>query len=377
MIKLLKNKIKNKFFYKIENYFNTKYDNNVLISYITYPFKKGVRYTHSNYVEAIKIAKVFKELGYNVDIYNYNYNGKLDIKKYDIIFGMGSLFESLVKNRDKKRIYIYYATGAYFAWANYAEIERIKKLFLRKGKILQPKRFIKHPTYFATQCSDAIITTGNEWTVSTYRKFIKDVPIYKVPVSVYDIIWKDNIKRDISKIKRNFLWFGSSGLVHKGLDLCIEVFKDIKDYNLYICGLKEEDFFEVYNKELKLNNIYYKGFINIQSDKFREIVENCCFAIFPSCSEGGGGSLLTAMGTGLIPIATKESSVNLEFGFEITDEIEKIKEKIIGASNLEDEKLLKLSKKNMEFVKQNHNIEKFKEIFKENLLKILKENKNG
>ncbi len=48
-----------------------------------------------------------------------------------------------------------------------------------------------------------------------------------------------------------------------------------------------------------------------------------CFSIFPSCSEGQSGSVLTTMSLGLIPIVTKEVGIDVfDKGFLINDNIE-------------------------------------------------------
>ena len=354
------------------NYFKSNFKQKVLISYITEPFKKELKFSHSNKLEALKIAEIFHELGFIVDIYDFEYSGKVNFQKYKVIFGIGSLMEKSLHNKQDSIKYISYATGAYFCFANSAEINRLGNLFKRKNELLEPKRFVSKPTYLASQLSDAMIITGNDWTKSTYIN--SKMPISKVPVSVYNIEWKYAIKRKINTAKKNFLWFGSSGLVHKGLDLCLEVFKNLPDYNLYICGPKEKDFFELYENEFKLENIHYLGFMNIQSIEFKKIVETCMFSIFPSCSEGQSGSLLTSMSLGLIPIATLETGVDFkENGFLITHDIENIKNKVIEVSTLSKEVLTKLSIQNEEYIQHNHTIECFIKAMKYNLITIIKE----
>ncbi len=353
----------------IRNLFHKSFPKRVLIFYIVSPFRRGISYTHSNQLEAIKIAEIFDEFGYIVDLHNYDYPFTPNFLKYNVIFGMGPLFEKAVKNKKAGITYIYYATGSYFGFQNPSEIRRLINLYKRRGVLLAPKRIARH-LYYATQFADAIITTGNDVTVSTY--VYSEMPIYKVPISVYQIFDFNEIKRDVTKAKRNFLWFGSSGLVHKGLDLCLEVFKDLPQFNLHICGPKEEDFFKVYKKELNLPNIYYHGFVDIRSSKLKKIVLECMFVIFPSCSEGQSGSLLTAMSTGLIPIANKFVGVDIkDKGFLVDGNIEHIKKTVLNAAKMDELKLKKLSQKNVEYVLKNHTIENFKNNLKKILLKIL------
>jgi glycosyltransferase involved in cell wall biosynthesis len=369
MLKRIIKKIINLNYKIIKNYYNSKFNKKVLISYVTEPFYKGVSQSHSNTAESIEIAKVFHSLGYVVDIYDFRYKKNINFLSYDVIFGIGDLIERALESKNRKTVYIYYATGAYFCFANSAEVNRIKNLYQRKGLLLKPKRFIKNPKYLSTQISDAIIVTGNNWTVATYVNSL--MPIYKVPVSVYDILWKKEIKRDIDKARKSFLWFGSSGLIHKGLDLCLEVFKELPEYNLYICGPKEEDFFELYSNELKLENINYLGFMEVSSFEFRRLVELCLFVIYPSCSEGTSGALLTCMSVGLIPVATKETGVHLNNGFSISNNELNIVETIGAISKLDINTLEKLSKDNAKYIECNHTIHDFRSKINKNIIKIL------
>lgn len=72
--------------------------------------------------------------------------------------------------------------------------------------------------------------------------------------------------RNINEVKKNFLWMGSLGLIHKGLDLLLEIFNELPDYNLYICGsTKNEPEFEyLYFDELyRTKNIHTYGFVGV------------------------------------------------------------------------------------------------------------------
>src|SRR4030065_2669825 len=57
------------------NYFGDNHPKNVLISYITKPFRKGIDITHTSSAEVLEIAKIFRSLGYNVDVADYDYDG--------------------------------------------------------------------------------------------------------------------------------------------------------------------------------------------------------------------------------------------------------------------------------------------------------------
>lgn len=349
----------------LENVFNTNYSKNILISYITAPFKSKDNFKHSNFQEVREIARIFSDFGFNVDILHYLYDRKIDYTKYDVIFGFGNPFEnSFHANCDCIRIY--YATGAHVCFQNHAELSRIKKLQDRKGKLLSPRRVVQNTWSASTELCDAIISLGNEWTVSTYEQFFSG-PIFNIPVTSYNFYPSHKLNRDWNEAKYNFLWIGSGGLVHKGLDVCLDAFKMIPSVNFHICGPKEDDFFKLYNEELtETPNICYHGFIDISSGKFKKIVEKCGFIIFPSCSEGGGASCITGMYTGLIPVVTKESSINTgNFGFLIADlSIEYLRQLIVGISQLEKKELVNRSNMVSQYCSEVHNIEHFRSQFK-------------
>lgn len=121
--------------------------------------------------------------------------------------------------------------------------------------------------------------------------------------------------KDFDNCRKNFLWFGSGGLVHKGLDLVLEGFVQKPDFHLTICRpiSQEEDFVKAFYKELyQKSNAHTIRWIDVSSQKFRNILNSCVGIVYPSCSEGGGGSVINCMHAGLIPIVSYEASVEVQ-----------------------------------------------------------------
>lgn len=112
-------------------------------------------------------------------------------------------------------------------------------------------------------------------------------------------------------------------MVHKGLDLVLEAFSMMPDLQLTICGRpeKEEDFFRAYGNELcRTPNISLRGWTDLDAPEFTAIAATHATVIYPSCSEGGGGSVIHCMHAGMVPACTQASSVDLfDFGFPIED----------------------------------------------------------
>ena len=343
----------------INNYYNKAYDRKVLISYITHPFRKQ-SFSHTNYYEAIALAKVMDDLGYIVDIIEYTTARISNINDYDVILGFGDIFQFYFENSIKDIKTIYYGTGMQVCYQNTSTLERLKDVYHKKGKwITESVRYVDKTWSYQTTLVDGIIALGNEECALTYRKHYSGL-IYSVPVPCY--VTKD-AKKIIEKrepnANKNFLWFGSLGLIHKGLDLLLEYFSVNRHVNLHICGniLHEKEFVNTYSEEIfKSDNIYVHGFVDITSSQFESVLKKCSFAIFPSCSEGGCASLITTILNGaLIPIATKETSVNLDNGIVVKgfnyNEIDKAIKKSLDLS-IED--IVTMQKNNLEYFKINN-----------------------
>jgi hypothetical protein len=365
---------------KIENYFRKNHPKNALLSYIVRPFIKD-SFSHTNYYEARTWAKVLDELGYNVDIINYDNTRNIDLSKYDLICGFGDVFQRYFEGNYNNSKTIYYATGMHVCHQNNATLARVKDVYSKKGVWLaKSARFVEKTWTHQTTLVDGIIALGNEVCADSYRKYY-DGPVYSLLAPFYQTQNGEQIikKRDISSMK-HFLWFGSSGLIHKGLDLCLEYFSQNKDMFLHICGPidNEPDFMATYKKELfATSNIQMHGFIDIQSKEFETILSKCSFVIFPSCSEGGSPSVLTAIGNGgLIPIITKETTI--ETGHQIwidSFDYEGIDKAIKQSQKLSFKEIKEKQYKNLNFVRENHTQEIYYKKLKENVQSIL-ETKN-
>jgi len=160
------------------------------------------------------------------------------------------------------------------------------------------------------------------------------------------------------------MWLGSSGTVHKGLDLVLEAFSLMPDYHLYVCGLidSESDFSEEYQNELyHTQNIHTIGWIDVSSQEFLTIVKQCVGLIYPSCSEGQSGSVVQSLHAGLIPIVSYQSGVTVDgFGIILMQcTIDEIQEAISSLSSLSAEKLQEMAKRSWEYANTYHTRENF------------------
>lgn len=297
----------------IKNVNHTKYNKNALLVYVTKPFvKKNLKIKHPNYYEAINIVRVIGEMEYNVDVVFVDADGVKNYKKYDLIIGQGKCFTNSIGNTKAGCIRIYYATGACWLVAFYSELLRWKRFYKEKGYIETQTRFgLPYRPELEMQSMmdvNAIICHGGKWCKSTYNIFNK--PIYEVCATGISK-WKYvDMARDINECRYNYIWFGGNGLIHKGLDICIEAFQEINNAELYICCQYEKKFFDKYKEELKCDNIHFIGFVNTESEEFYELMNKCAFILGTSCSEGICTSIITCMQTGLIPITSVENDID-------------------------------------------------------------------
>lgn len=348
------------FFNISQNVCNTKYNKNCLVSYIRYPFEFRTNHMHQAEEQVYEIVNILSRLGYNVDVINYNDNRIVFFKKYDLLFEISvkddPIYKKFIKRGAKK---IAYLTGSEHNFSNNAEQKRLNDLYRRRGIMLIPRRQV--PTISKNiEKYDKCIMIGNKYNFNTYNKYnIKNISF--VPNTGYDFafVFDKYLKKSTS-----FIYFGSVGCVHKGLDLLLEIFTE-KNFpcKLYVCGdyEKEKDFIKEYSNELfNSNNIIPVGFVNVFSDVFRKMCEECVFSILPSCSEGCAGTVSTSISAGLIPICSRECGYE-ENEVIILDNCSKecIKNTIIECSNININTIEKMSKKCISLYESKYNIGNF------------------
>lgn len=360
----------------LRNVFNSNFKKNVLISYLTEPFIKGINDGHTNLTECFTAAEVFHELGYLVDvIYLDDTESEIDFSKYEVVYGQSLAFEkSFAAKKTDKIKKIFYSTGTnpfYFQKVS----GRCVYDFYKKTGLMLPEsgRLYNSVGPLQSICSDAIIVLGNDFSKNTYKEVNPLLDCYSLNLFYFDVYDIDLTNKEYSKAKKHFLWFGSSGLLCKGLGLCIEIFSQREDIVLHICGgsIYETKFWDYYRPKVNdSKNIIDHGFVDLKSDEFQQIMDTCAFALFPSVSEGGAGALLNVMANGgLIPIATKGCSLDIdEFGF-IIEEVthQNVERAIRDAMELTDEALIVKSKLTKQTVRSVYTLDNYKK----NLKKIV------
>lgn len=206
-------------------------------------------------------------------------------------------------------------TGSDPCFANAAALARIEGVRARRGVVLTPQRSIPARQVSQVQrnlrIADYISLVGNEVTRSTYPKDIQP-RIRLIPVTGSRLA---SVRKPESvDFKREFLWFGGWGAVHKGLDLVLEVFAKNPTLVLHVIGPyeKEKDFSRAYSAELHdLPNIKSHGYLDPSSRKFREVTRFVIAHVFPTCSESTSTAAVTCMQYGFLPILSINAGIDL------------------------------------------------------------------
>ena len=355
---------------------------NVLLSYVIRPFllkpDEPLPIDHTNYWESLQIAKTFLELGYNVDVISEHNTTFYPTKDYAVFVGHRLNFELIAKLLNKDCLKILHLDTAHSLFLNAAEAHRLLQLQRRKGCTLRPRAF--DWPHLAIEHAHCATILGNEFTIRTFSYACK--PVYRIPISTPFLYpWPES--KDFEACRNRYLWFGSRGFVRKGLDLVLDAFSEMPEYHLTVCGPidgEEQDFVRAYHKELyETPNIKTVGWVDIDSSKFLEIMNDCNGLIFPSSCEGQSGGVVTCLHGGLIPILSYESGVDIDdFGLILKScSIDEIKNAIRNISSRPPQELERMARSAWEFARANHTRERFAEEYRKTIVAVLATHAKG
>lgn len=334
----------------------------VVLSYLTESLREKLGSAgprgHTNWQECRAMTAAWGEAGYDVDVISAGDQRYTPPKDAFALIDIHSNLERWQNH--SAPVKVLHATGAHWLTQNRAELERLESLRDRRGVSLVPRRFA--PPSRGAETADVISYLGNDFTAESFQFAQK--PMQRIPLSsAYEFPFPGD--KDWEAARRKFLWLGSYGMVHKGLDLVLEAFAANPDLHLTICGRpeKEADFFQTYRRELTLlPNIHLAGWTDPASAAFDTLRRTHGFVVYPSCSEGGGGSLIHCMHAGLVPIATREASVDLrEAGLLISEcSVTEVVRSIQEAASMPANAIKERAEETWNQVRANHTLANFK-----------------
>ena len=347
-----------------EEFCKEKPTRRALLSYLVLPLLPPPalrdRVKFSNRGIAQEFPRVLNELGYSVDIVNYDNRAWLPGRPYDLFIGHGGInFEPISRCLPARTVRIYFATGIYWRVWNTNISSRAQDMLSRRGVSLVNYRAIEHYEESALDNSDGIICLGNRTAVKTYSKFPNVIGINN---AVFPIEWEGWSRKDFNKGRHHFLFFSGRGNVMKGLDLLLESFVG-GDLHLHVCQHLEGDFMKAYRKELTASlNIHVHGFVKMRSKAFRDLAMQCDWVISPTCAEGQPGAILECMAHGLIPILSEEANIDVgKRGVLLPDcRIDTIRSTISRVSKMEEAAIRKTTDEVVEETRRSYSAEKFR-----------------
>lgn len=364
----------------LKNVFNTQHQRTALLSYIAEVFSDvNARHStfHTNRYTTYLIAESLNELGYNVDVVGWDAGFEDDLEAYQVIIGLGKVLDRAIeKRRDRSQKIIWFGTGCNPMFSNVVTMQRITDFYRRTGKLLfGSSRYIQQDWPLQHELSDYILLHGSSFARNTYSH--DRVSCLNGPVFIRPDV--DFSGKDLAGAKRSFLWFGTGGLIHKGLDLVLETFSKRNDCRLHICGdlHREPDFYDHYRALMETaTNISWHGFVDVQSDKFIDVLKQCSFVVFPSASEGNSPSVVTCMANGgLIPVATLNADVDADtWGIVIEDLTEKaVHAAVDKALGMTEGEIKQRSQQIIQHTGKYHSFEYFRKDFRDRLEAAVRE----
>ena len=274
---------------------------------------------HSNLTECLVAARCFDRLGYSVDCSSRAKTG-IDYTPYDVVFGInGNAFMgSFGAGGKEEPLRIFYSVGAETCFNYRHTAGRNMDFHNRHGRwMLGSNRYIPGDprNYYEARFSDAVICLGNEYVRDCFVKEDSRDGHYRCLPAFYFKVAEPSREKDFAKCRRDILWFGSAGMLHKGLDIAVDFAVAHPEFTLHICGgsRQETAFWDYYMPAIKTaGNIVMHGFVDIESQEFADILSQCGILLNPSVSEGGAVAVLNVLGNGaLLPVCSRATGVDI------------------------------------------------------------------
>lgn len=329
---------------------------------------------HANISTVRMIAEALAARGYIIDAIDWSDPQAQIGEGYDLVVCASVANASIIERVAQLAPTIYFVTEQYLPYQRAAFNARVWRLFWRR-RVHLSKQY-PHKRSADLPNAKALIIKGNERVVATVRAL--NIPIFVTDNFALPLQIPDLQQKAFGEARRNFLWLGSSSLLHKGLDLVLEAFAKLPDLHLWICGPveveAEREFVQAYQRELfQIPNIHAMGWTNVVGDGFSELAARCAFLIYPSCSEAQAGSVINCMTQGIIPIVSLDTGIDVEdFGVVLPDtKISTIRRTAREMAQLPPERIYAMAAKAQQVATERYTAENFRTRITEILEELL------
>lgn len=339
---------------------------------------------HSNLTECYLAARCFDRLGYSVDC-SSRANETIDYKPYEIVYGINgnAFFGSFRPRQQDEPLRIFYSVGAQMTYNFAATAKRNSSFHARHGLwLLSSNRYVPGGgmNYYQAHFADAVICLGDKSILSPFLADDARPDRYRYLPAFYFPVCNPDAKKDFAQCRKTLLWFGSMGLLHKGLDIAIDFVTAHPDYTLHICGgsSSEKDFWRYYKPLVDSSpNIHLHGFVDIESKEFASLLNECAILVNPSVSESGAVAVLNVLGNGaLMPVYSSGTALDLsEVGIEVPEvTYEGFEEALLNAGNLTLEELSRKAWGAHKKVRNEYTLERYEENLYNHIKDIIDKN---
>ena len=273
---------------------------------------------HSLHWEVQRMAETLVELGLEVDAVSWTNGTFVPERRYDLVVDVRTNLERWAPRLDAGTIKLLHCDTAHHAFHNRAQLERLARLEARRGIRLAPHRLL--PENRTIEIADHATVLGNAFTLETWAAAAtRRAPPSSASRCRVRGPTPGRATRTSPPPAAATSGSGPTASSHKGLDLALEAFAGLPGFELYVCGplFREPAFERAYYRELyRTPNVHTLGWVDPGSPQFAAIARSSIGVVFPSCSEGGGVSALVGLHAGLLPVVTRESSVDLAAGLD-------------------------------------------------------------
>jgi len=326
---------------------------------------------HNNLGEAVALRDTLLGLGFAVDAISRQRTRFRPRGRYDLFVGTRQTFTRIAGTLNPDCIRVVHLDTAHWLANDAAIFAREVALRDRRGVALDSHKFIH--VNRAIEAADHATLLGNEWDYATYAFAGK--PVFQVP-NPSAVLYPPPEDKDFAAARRRFLWIGSQGFVHKGLDLVLEAFAAMPELHLTVCGpLDEEpDFATAFRRELhETPNIETLGWVDTAGPDFAALLARTLALVYPSCAEACCGTVVNSMQAGLIPLASRESGVDIapDFGGLVGGSVPEVMAAARGLAARDPAELAAMARRAWEVARATYTPERYRAALAAALERIL------
>jgi glycosyltransferase involved in cell wall biosynthesis len=325
---------------------------------------------HASYLHINQMIHYFVSRDYCLDVCTVRERFEFSHfrnRHYDMIIGFGKPFKEMIQC-EKIPLKIS------FIMENNPEVVSEKyghrlDYFSKRHPGINISQAVPRTNLFDTeqfQLADYAILMSSLYNAKSFRKYFRQLWTINSNMILNETynFDEEEVGRLIPNTKKNFLWFGSLGLIHKGVDLLVDAMSNLPDCRCDFYGIapNEKKLFS----RISIKNTFDCGRVNVSSKEFIEkIPMQHCFMVFPSCSEGMSTAVATAMSVGIIPILTKECGFDPHPSIILLedDSVECITEAMKHALAMSNEEILNRRRMAFDYAREAFSLKTFSERF--------------